>query len=132
MRREEQRLKKKATVDKEHEDLKQFKLTKRKEKYLNTIMRKVEIDRAMDQRAVEFEKQVAYKIKNAEGMKQLQDLAKVDRIAKAGIKTDSFIVREGGKILKPIEGYVAVVEDPEQFKYVPYEFDSEKRNKEPE
>ena len=65
-------------------------------------------------------------------MKQLKDLAKIDKIAKAGIKTDEFIVREGGKILKPIQGYVPVVEDPEAFKYVPYEFDSEKRKKEPE
>ena len=68
-------------------------------------------------------------------MKQLKDFAKIDKIAKAGIQTEKYIIRDGGKILKPIDGYVEEKSvDPEAYKFVPYEFvdeEEEKRNPRP-
>lgn len=59
-------------------------------------------------------------------MKQLKDLTKIGKIAKANLKVDKYIVREGGQILKPIKGYIPVVENNDEPKFIPYSFDDEK------
>lgn len=99
-KREDEKTKKKNELKKIKQQSIDMQIRKKKEGYLKTLERKIEIEQKSYLDGKIREEKVYEKIRNAEKLKELKDLSKIQKRANAGLRVNEFVIKNG-VILKP-------------------------------